>query len=252
MPVGQYDFVLAGRELAALHRFAQKAGRLPAPLFGQRGARALGMHGHAAFKQRHGIQAPQHDMRVRQGDRRAAPVVRDRARHGAGALRAYLQRAGIVDTRDAAAARADHMDVHHRRLHGIARHVAMRGEQRAAITHQRHVRAGAAHVEGNQVQAADGAPHGGRAHHARRRPGQAGPYRILAHGGDRHQAAVGMHCRGGYPYTHALHRADQVAHVGSHARADIGVQGGCRHAFADTPPGCRACGVRGCRCGSCA
>ncbi|KAG1306426.1 hypothetical protein G6F62_015408 [Rhizopus arrhizus] len=42
MPVGQYDFVLAGRELAALHRFAQKAGRLPAPLFGQRGAGVVG------------------------------------------------------------------------------------------------------------------------------------------------------------------------------------------------------------------
>ncbi|KAG1239538.1 hypothetical protein G6F68_018538 [Rhizopus microsporus] len=72
--------------------------------------------------------APHHARRGRPGDRRAAPVVRERARHGAGALRAYLQRAGIVDTRDAAAARADDVHVDHQGLDRIVCHQAAGGE----------------------------------------------------------------------------------------------------------------------------
>ncbi|KAG1189486.1 hypothetical protein G6F35_014079 [Rhizopus arrhizus] len=127
------------------------------------------------------------------------------------------------------------MDVHHRRLHGIARHVAMRGEQRAAITHQRHVRAGAAHVEGNQVQAADGAPHGGRAHHARRRPGQAGPYRILAHGGDRHQAAVGVDGVRFVADVQVAHPLQEAFQITRHLRSHRGVEhcGGQALVFAE-------------------
>lgn len=120
--------------------------------------------------------------------------------------------------------RADHVDIHHRRLDRIARDVTMRGEQRTSVAHQRYVRAGAAHVEGHEVRAAEGAPHRRGAHHAGGRAGQAGAHGILAHRGDRHQAAVGMdgvRLVANIQVAHALQEPLQVAR---HLRSDRRVQ----------------------------
>src|SRR5678815_1599992 len=90
---------------------------------------------------------------LRIGNRRldAAARVRSRTGIGAGAFRAHFQSARVVHPRDAAAAGADHVDVYHRRLDRIVRHEPARAEQWLAAIDERHVGAGAADIEGDEV-----------------------------------------------------------------------------------------------------
>ena len=87
----------------------------------------------------------------------AAAAVAGRAGIGAGAARPDLQRAGVVEPGDAAAAGADHLDVDHRHPHRIAGDDALGGEGRPAGLDQRHIGAGAADIEGDEIGKAGGA-----------------------------------------------------------------------------------------------
>ncbi|MCY1513414.1 hypothetical protein D9M68_479100 [compost metagenome] len=170
-------------------------------------------------------------MGVGDGHDLAAAVVGDGARHRARALRADLERARVVDARDAAAACADDVHVHHLGLDRIVGHQAAGSEQRPQLGHQRHVGAGAAHVEGDQVGQAGHAAQLGCADHAGGRARHAGAYRGREHRFHRHQASVGMHRGRLGGHAHAAHGAHQIAHVAGHARAHIGIERGGGHAF---------------------
>ncbi len=112
----------------------------------------------------------------------SAAAITGRARIGAGAVRSDLQRAGIVEGGDAAAAGADHLDVDHRPPHRIAGDDAIGGEGRPAGLDQRHIGAGAADIEGDEVGEAGGRPDRRRANDPGSRPRQAGAHRKARRG----------------------------------------------------------------------
>src|SRR5207244_7430929 len=81
----------------------------------------------------------------------AAAAVARGAGLGPGAARSDAQPTAGVDPRDAPAAGADRVDVHHRRAHGVGADRALAREQRLALPRQRHVVARAAHVERDEI-----------------------------------------------------------------------------------------------------
>ncbi len=138
----------------------QNAPRGGFPVQAQAGGQPLhrrpgGVHvqGQAAGQGEFRLQAAQHHVGV--GDRGlgAATAVAGRPRVGAGGLRAYVEQAGLVHPGQGAAAGADGVHVHHGHRHRVGADVAVPGEADVAVQ-QRHVRGGAAHVEGHQVIAA--------------------------------------------------------------------------------------------------
>ena len=133
-----------------------------------------------------GIEMAEQDERVGQRRFAAAAVVARRAGKGARALRTDLEDVAQLHRGDAAAAGADGFDVDGVRAQRMPRHRHLRLEQRPARQH-RHVGAGPAGVEGDEildaldvaeVAAADDAGHRPRHHgldrrarqHARRSP----------------------------------------------------------------------------------
>ena len=109
-----------------------------------------------------GIEIPQHQIAVRDGRRGAAAAVTNRARIGAGALRADLRRAAGVQPADRAAAGADLGQIDRRQFQHVAgadqqprsgHHAAADldrlGAQDLAVLDQAGLGGGAAHVEGD-------------------------------------------------------------------------------------------------------
>ncbi len=194
-------------------------------------SRRLEINRHPAAEQCAGVEAPESQVGI--GDRRlrAAPAIGHRARIGAGRLRPDLERPGIIDPRDRTATGADHVDVEHRRLHGIAGHEAAGGVERRRLVDQRHVRRGATDVEGDQVgKSCDTADFRGP-HDAGRRTRDAGPHGAVPHGRNRHQAAIRMDRVGLGRDAERLHAVAEAIEVASHPRADEGIDHRRRHAL---------------------
>ncbi len=112
----------------SLGRFLQRDAERCRDLLGDHAAGARQVDRHAALEQRNRIEPLQRDLGIGDSSLRAAPRIADRPRHGTGAVRADLERAGIVAPRDAAPAGADHMDIHHRCLDRITRDLPVGGE----------------------------------------------------------------------------------------------------------------------------
>ena len=108
---------------------------------------------------------------VGDGRPRAAAPVADRARIGAGALRADIEKAAAVDPGDRAAAGRDRGHVERRHVDLPARDGALGHLERHAALDEGDVGAGAAHVERDEAGSAPRPPPDGR-WPARRRPGR--------------------------------------------------------------------------------
>ena len=170
----------------------------------------------------------QADLRIRNRRLYAAARVSRRARISACAFRPDLQRARIVHPRDAAAAGADHMDVYHRRLHRVIGNQPARTEQRLAAIDQRHVGAGTADVERDEVFETGDTADFSSAHHTCSRPRQTGAHRVRAHCAHRHQAAVGMYGERLDGDAKIFDTLEKAFEIGFHARADRRIQQGRR------------------------
>jgi hypothetical protein len=133
-----------------------------------RALRAVDVEAELAAEEVAGIEPAEHEVGVRHRRLGAAPAVADRAGLGARAPRADAQQAAGVDPRDRAAAGADLDEVDHRRPHRIARereaadaggrvaaHEVVLRHRRLPAPDQPDLRGRAAHVEREQVAAAD-------------------------------------------------------------------------------------------------
>ena len=128
-------------------------------LLGDAARGGIGVELHLTAEEVVGIEPTKHDIGVGDGRLGAAPAVADRARIGARALRADLERADVVDPGDRAAAGADLDHVDHRQHHRMARRIAadvVAGrERRLAVLDQARLGGGAAHVERDHVVVAE-------------------------------------------------------------------------------------------------
>src|SRR5262249_19628479 len=91
---------------------------------------------------------------VREGRLPAAPPVAGRARIGPGALRPDLEDAGVVEPCDRSAPGADRGHADRRHHDGEVADDLVRRVGRLAVADERDVRAGAAHVQGDEVAVA--------------------------------------------------------------------------------------------------
>ena len=127
----------------------------------------------------------------------AAFAVACRSRRRAGALRSDLQPAGGIDPRDTAATVADFDDIDHRQHHGmtgnITADVVAARDFRVKIPDQTRLRRRAAHVERNNMPAAERLAEMCRRDHARHGPGLHHRHRHSLRRLRRHHAAVGLH-----------------------------------------------------------
>ena len=129
-----------------VHAHAERIGEAADRLLGERAVEA-----HPAAEESLGVEESRdHEGVGERGVLAAAPVA-CRAGIGAGALRAHLGHADLVDPRDGAAARADRGDAHHRHHDGDAADLLGRAVARAAVLDHRDVRARPAHVERDEV-----------------------------------------------------------------------------------------------------
>ena len=163
--------------------------------------RALGGAGgdrHGSGEQAAGAQPPGHDVGVGDGRLLAAEVVARRPRHGPRALGPHLDEGSGVHAGDAPAARTDRVNVDHGLLDVVASDPPNPAQGHLPIPHQRHVGAGAPHVEGDDVGMPGLAGHRDGAHDAgggARQQQRDGQSLGLLEG---HDAAVGPHdARGG-------------------------------------------------------
>ena len=136
------------------------------------------------------------------------------------------QAPGAVDPRDAAAAGADRVDIHHRHAHRVAVDDAFRPDDGHAAPDERDVAAGAADVAGDEVFAPDRAPRRLAANHAGRRPGKKEPHGTAPRHGRRGEPAARLHhlqrCAHAELGEIALHRGQ----VAVEHRLHVGVEGG--------------------------
>ena len=130
-----------------LDREAERLGELGL----DRLARQLAVERDGAAGQRAGAQAAEHELRVGDGRVLAAQPVGGRPGPRAGALRADMQQARIVDPGDGAAARADGVDLDRRRGEMIAVDHKLVGHRHLAPGHHHDVATGAADLHRDQV-----------------------------------------------------------------------------------------------------
>ena len=114
----------------ALGRALERQTERPRHLLVQDAARGREVNRQPAAEQSRGVESAEHKIGVRDCRERAAAPISSRAGIGPSAFRPDLQRAGIVESRDAATASADDLNVDHRHAHGIAGDSAFRGEGR--------------------------------------------------------------------------------------------------------------------------
>ena len=141
-----------------------------------------------------GVDAAEQQVGVGHGRLGTALAVADRPRRGARALRPHAQDAALVHPRDAAAAGADGLDVHHRHAerHAVG-DVLLRRRRRHAAAHDGDVEAGAAHVAADEVGEAGGSAEVRGGDDAGGRPRHDRLHRLLAGDAGGHHAAVALH-----------------------------------------------------------
>ena len=153
--------------------------------------------------------ATQRDMGVRHRRLRAAAIERHGARHRAGAVGTHLERATVVDPRDASAARRHRLDQNARHGDGHVRDAAPRLDQGLAVENEPDVGARASDVDGQRAIDLELPGDGRGAHDAARRTRKRelhGTARCLLDGS--HSAA-------------RRHHADRTRPVGRPARQSI-------------------------------
>ena len=215
----------AGR--GVLDREAERPGELV--LDGLAGESAVERDGAAG--QRAGAQPPEHELRVGDGGLLAAQPVGGRSGPRAGALRADMQQAGIVDPGDGAAACADGMDFDRRRGEMVAVDQKFVGDRHLAARHHHDVATGAADLHRDQVgrlarrgAAFQRADAGGGA-------GQDQHHRTVGDLRDRHRAAVALQQQQGMRQAELAELRVQRAEIARHLGRDIGVDHGGRAAL---------------------
>ena len=181
--------------------------------------------------QRAGAQAPEHELRVGDGRLHAAQAVGGGPGPRAGALRADMQQAGIVDPGDGAAARADGVDLDRRRREMVAVDGELIGHRHVASRHHHDVAAGAADLHRDQVgrlarrgTAFQRADAGGGA-------GQDQHHRTGCHLGDRHRAAIALQQQQRAGQAELAELLVERAEIARHLGRDIGVDHGGRAAL---------------------
>ena len=124
---------------------------------------------------------------------RAAAPVAGRAGNRAGALRADFERAVFPDPGDRPAAGADGVDVELRHLERIGVDLVGVADPGGELVDQRHVRRGAAHVEGDAARNAGHLADPDRSARPADRAGEKGAGGEFRRLGERHRPAIGPH-----------------------------------------------------------
>ena len=150
----------------------------------------VAVQGHPPAEQPSTRQPAEQQVGVGDGRGGSAPTVAGRAGVRPRALRPDLEQSIPVEPGDGAAARPDRLYVDAREPDRKAGHRTLEGDVRPQVPHQRDVRAGPAHVEGDEIAGTRAAPGIDRADHPGRRPRQGGAHGKGAGAGRRHEAAV--------------------------------------------------------------
>ena len=137
----------------------------------ERFRRPLPVQGHAPAEEPARRQPPEQQVRVGDGRRGAAPAVAGRTGIGPRALRPDLEEAVAVEPRDRAAPGPHRLHVDAGEPDWKTGHGALKGDVRLEVPDQGDVRAGAPHVEGDEVAGAGAVPRVDRAHHPGGRAG---------------------------------------------------------------------------------
>ena len=179
-----------------------------------------------------GVDAAQQQVGIGDGRLAAPPAVADGAGRRARALRTDPQQPAVVDPGDAAAARADGLDVHHRHpeRHSVA-DVLLRRRRGRATAHDGDIEARPAHVATDDVGKARRAAEmggrdgtgGGTGHHRL--------HRLLTRDARRHHAAVALHHQQVVREATGPEAALEVTEVARHDRLDVAVEGRRAAAF---------------------
>ncbi len=212
----------------------------------RRRGRRVAVDPHAAAREESRIEIAQQQVRVRHGQRGAAPAVADRSRLGAGAAGADLQQPHAVDMGDAATAGADLDQLDGGYVHRqaaaddealLARRLETVGDMRLAVLDHRELRRRAAHVERqNILLARRGAEMGGHQGPRRRTRFQQQNrprFRLF----DMGEPAVGEHHEERRTDPEPARLCDQTVEIALRQRFDVGVGRGGRRPFVLTDLG---------------
>ena len=215
--VGDHDAEHAVR--GALDREAESLGERRDRL-----AREVFIERHVAAEQAARREPPEHEVRVGDSGLLATTAVAGRARLRARALRADLHQPVAVEPGDRAAACADRVDVERGEARRIALDPFVEGRAGRVVADQRDVRAGAAHVERDDVRDAGEPRHVDRADRAGGGAGQRGADRHVPRARNRHQPAgrlVDAECRLRRGLGEAI---GEFAEIAVHHRLQIGIE----------------------------
>ena len=179
---------------------------------------------HAAAEQAARREAPEHEIRVGDSGLLATTAVTGRTRLRARALRADLHQPVAVEPGDRAAACADRIDVERGDARRIPLDPFVEGRAGRIAADQRDVRAGAAHVERDDIRNTGEPRHVDRADRAGGGAGERGADRHMPRARNRHQAAGGLvdaECRLRRGLGEAI---GEFAEVAVHHRLEIGIE----------------------------
>jgi hypothetical protein len=173
-----------------------------------------------------GIEIAEHEIRVGDGRRLTTLAVARGPRLGARALGPHAEDASFVHTRDGSAARAQRNDVEARQRHAVSAHFPVARHLRLAAHDDGDIRAGAAHVERDEIAFAQEpgciASAGNTARGARQHRAGGEAYRF----GNRSHAAVRLHDENRPAIACALQSIFEPRQVVAQYRPDVGVDYG--------------------------
>ena len=191
-PHGAFHVGVGDADDPRRRRLGRQPERRADPLH-ERPPRGIEIHPHLAAQEAIRMEPAEHQVGVGHGRLVAAAPIGGRPGFGARALRSDVQTVELVQPGDAAGPGANGVDLDHGQHHGMLRDAAFGGHAQLAPVDQRDIRAGAAHVDAQQVaplpRPAD--PLDGECTTRRTRGNQAN--RIVLGGVDRERAAVGLH-----------------------------------------------------------
>ena len=155
-----------------------------------------------------------------------AQIIGHRTGVGPCALRPHLQRTRIVDVGDRTASGTNCMDIDHGDTRGQAADLALGGVLGDATLYQRDIRAGPAHIIGDDILEAGRLGDIDGSHNTGAWAGQSGLNRGLNGGRDRHYAAVGLGDIGLDLYANLADAFLKIVDVHLHSGPQIGVDDG--------------------------
>ena len=171
------------------------------------------------------VDAPEHEIGVRQRRSRIALAVAGGSRPGARALGTYFEQPPLVDVRNGPAAGADGGDLDHGRADDEAEvDGRLRRQRRLAVGDQRDVEGRAAEIGGDHVRIARAGGDGSGCDHAGGRTRHGGADRKAPGGGRRHHPAVRLHDVERAPERLLLERSLELGEVAADDRLQIGVE----------------------------